>query len=148
MLVVKYTNNKADGYKFVNHAKTKAGERRLHLGPKAQNYFKEIRFLNTKNGYPIGPDDYIFLRTWEKEITYITPRSVYPRLGRYCKEAGMSEIKSPHDIRRTVITELHEKGLSLKKIQKFAGHSRLNMTLRYIRETDLSADDKQILDNL
>ena len=60
----------------------------------------------------------------------------------------MSEIKSPHDIRRTVITELNEKGLSLKKLQKFAGHSSLSMTLRYIRETDLSDNDKEILDSL
>ena len=60
----------------------------------------------------------------------------------------MEEIKSPHDIRRTVITELHEKGYPLKKLQKFAGHSTLAMTLKYIRETDLTDFDKQILDSL
>lgn len=54
----------------------------------------------------------------------------------------MTVIKSPHDIRRTVLTNLYNVGMPLKKIQIFAGHSSLQQTMDYIR---ISEDDLDML---
>ena len=54
----------------------------------------------------------------------------------------MTVIKSPHDIRRTVLTNLYNVGMPLKKIQIFAGHSTLQQTMDYIR---ISEDDLDML---
>ena len=55
-------------------------------------------------------------------------------------QAGMSEAKSLHDIRRTVLTNLYYAGMPLKDIQKFAGHTSLQQTMDYIKikEDDIS----------
>ena len=148
MVVVNYVDTKACGYKVVDFTKTPTSDRILHLSEKTKAILERAKELNNANGFPTGKNDYIFMREFEKQETYISTRCVFSRLEKYCKAANMEEIKSPHDIRRTVITELHEKGYPLKKLQKFAGHSTLAMTLKYIRETDLTDFDKQILDSL
>lgn len=64
----------------------------------------------------------------------------------------MSVIKSQHDIRRTVLTNLHTKiGMPLRLIQHFAGHSSLKQTLEYIRiseDDDLSYDYLEALSDM
>lgn len=62
--------------------------------------------------------------------------------------ADMEVIKSPHDIRRSVLTTLYEAGMPLKKIQEFAGHSSLKQTMDYIRITDEDLDMMQYLNKL
>ena len=52
----------------------------------------------------------------------------------------MPELKSQHDIRRTVITNLYYKGVPLKEIQRIAGHSSLNMNMSYIKFQDNDND--------
>lgn len=109
---------------------------------------KLIKQLNEQNNLPIDYDDFIFLR-WEKsEIKNCTPRSFDPRLRRYCKHAEMNVIKSPHDVRRTVLTNLYMSHMPLKKIQEFTGHSSLKQTMDYIRITDDDMDMMQYLDTL
>ena len=100
------------------------------------------------NGIPVGSDDYIFMRKYKGEYTVCTPRSFDPRLRKYCRQAGMKVIKSPHDVRRTVLTNLYMVGMPLKKIQEFAGHSSLKQTMDYIRVTDDDLDMMQYLDQL
>ncbi|MBR4759781.1 MAG: tyrosine-type recombinase/integrase, partial [Lachnospiraceae bacterium] len=75
-------------------------------------------------------------------------RSFDPRLRKYCRQSGMSVIKSPHDIRRTVLTNLYEAGMPLKKIQEYAGHSSLKQTMDYIRISDEDLDMSQYLSTL
>ena len=60
----------------------------------------------------------------------------------------MSVIKSPHDIRRSVLTNLCMAGMPLKKIQEFAGHSSLKQTMDYIRVSDDEIDLMQYLNTL
>ena len=45
----------------------------------------------------------------------------------------MDTIKSPHDIRRSWVTNLHRNNMPLKLIQNQAGHSTMQMTMSYIR---------------
>ena len=141
-------NGKANGFKVLPHCKTPAGDRRLQLNDKAKEIFAKVKGLNEANGFPTGLDDYIFLRRYKGEITFCTPRSFDPRLRKYCKQAGMSVIKSPHDVRRTVLTNLYEAKMPLKKIQEFAGHSSLKQTMDYIRLSDEDLDMLQYLNTL
>ena len=60
----------------------------------------------------------------------------------------MEIIKSPHDVRRTVLTNLFMANMPLKKIQEFAGHNSLKQTMDYIRITDDALDMSQYLETL
>ena len=139
---------RCNGFDILPHCKTPAGDRRLQLNQKAIETLKLIKELNQKNNLPTECDDFIFLRWDKEEIKYCTPRSFDPCLRRYCKHAGMDVIKSPHDVRRTVLTNLYTANMPLKKIQEFAGHSSLKQTMDYIRITDDDIDMIQYLDTL
>ena len=141
-------NGKTNGFEVVAHCKTQAGDRRLQLNDKAIDTFKRIKELNELNGLRTELDDYIFLRWVDGEATFCTPRSFDPRLRRYCKKANMDVIKSPHDVRRTVLTNLYNAGMPLKKIQEFAGHSSLKQTIDYIRISDEDLDLSDYLNTL
>lgn len=132
----------AHGFEVLPHCKSEAGDRRIQLNDKAIDTFNRIKLINKANSLPTTDDDYIFLRQYKEEIKFCTPRSFDPRLRKYCRQAGMTVIKSPHDIRRTVLTNLYNVGMPLKKIQIFAGHSTLQQTMDYIR---ISEDDLDML---
>lgn len=132
----------AHGFEVLSHCKSEAGDRRIQLNDKAIDTFNRIKLINKANTLPTTDDDYIFLRYYKGEINFCTPRSFDPRLRKYCRQAGMTVIKSPHDIRRTVLTNLYNVGMPLKKIQIFAGHSSLQQTMDYIR---ISEDDLDML---
>lgn len=82
----------------------------------------------------------VFQRDYKGEYIPCNTRSFELRLKRYCRECNMPELKSQHDIRRTVITNLYYKGVPLKEIQRIAGHSSLNMTMSYIKFQDNDND--------
>lgn len=60
----------------------------------------------------------------------------------------MSVIKSPHDMRRTVLTNLYIAGMNLKKIQEYAGHTTLRQTMDYLRIPDDNQNIMQYLNTL
>ena len=144
--------NKIRGYRTVDHCKTRAGDRILPLNQTAKDALREITKLNIANGIPVTDDDFIFIRTVKGEQKLCNTRVFDSRLRKYCKQAGMSVIKSQHDIRRTVLTNLHTKiGMPLRLIQHFAGHSSLKQTLEYIRiseDDDLSYDYLEALSDM
>ncbi len=139
---------KAHGIRILSHCKTKAGDRRLQVNDAARLVFDRIRIYNEKNGLPVGDDDFIFLRRIKGEITNCTSRCFDARLRKYCRQAGMQVIKSPHDIRRTVLTNLYMMGMPVKKIQVFAGHSSVQQTMDYIRISDDNDDVINYLNRL
>ena len=141
-------NGKTDGFELIPHCKTKMGERLLPLNKQSKEMLKLIRELNIKSGFSTNLDDFIFVRTVNKQETYCTPRSFDPKLRRYCKLANMSCVKSSHDIRRTVITELFNAKVPAKEIQAFAGHSTFEQTLKYVRRQSESVDLVPFLDML
>lgn len=55
---------------------------------------------------------------------------------RYRKLAGLPGTITPHSGRVTAITRLYDRGVGIKEIQKFARHSFMSTTERYIRLED------------
>ena len=141
-------DGKAKGVTILPHCKTPAGDRRLLLNAEARETLKQIRQYNQDRGILCTPDDFVFLRVRKGKIEHITTRSIDSRLRRYCRETGMKVEKSPHDIRRTVLTNLYHAGMPLKKVQEFAGHSSLKQTMDYIRVSDDDIDTMQFIESL
>ena len=139
---------KKKGFEIVDHCKTPAGDRRLLLNDQALSVLKQIKAYNEHNSISTDLDDLIFVRTIKGKHLPCTPRSFDPRLRRYCRMSGMIVIKSPHDIRRTVLTNLYMAGMPLKKIQQFAGHSSLRQTMDYLRISDDDMDMMPYINSL
>ena len=60
----------------------------------------------------------------------------------------MDVVKSVHDIRRTVLTNLFKAHMPLPKIQQFAGHSSLRQTMDYLKISDDELDLMQYVEAL
>lgn len=127
-------DGKSIGKQIADHCKTPAGNRKLPLNQQCLSTLRLIKELNEYNGFPVGNDDFIFLRKYKGQITYCTDRCFAGRLEKYCKQNNMPVCKSPHDIRRTVITRLYYNGINPKDIQYFAGHSEFSQTMDYIKK--------------
>lgn len=133
-MVEKFNDNADfDGYKWVDHCKTKAGNRRIPLNSEARKLLLEIKKLNLANGYPISADDFVLLRTYRGSICPCTTRSFETRIKKYCKQAGMETLKSQHDIRRTFATNLYYIGFPIKNISIAMGHETIEQTEQYIK---------------
>lgn len=133
--MVEKVNDNADfdGYKWVDHCKTKAGNRRIPLNSEARKLLLEIKKLNLANGYPISADDFVLLRTYRGGICPCTTRSFETRIKKYCKQAGMETLKSQHDIRRTFATNLYYIGFPIKNISIAMGHETIEQMEQYIK---------------
>ena len=110
--------------------------------------FDKIKSINIDKNYPVGMQDYIFIRKFKGELTFCTSRCFDSSLRKYCSKSNMEVIKSPHDIRRTVLTNLYMNGMPLKKIQEYAGHSSLKQTMEYIRIVNDDGDIQEYLEML
>lgn len=82
-----------------------------------------------------GGGGYIFIhatKTGRIEDRPCSSMVVYRMLRSRAKQAGLKHF-SPHDLRRTAITHLLERGADLSIAQRFAGHSNPGTTARYDR---------------
>lgn len=74
----------------------------------------------------------------------------YREICRYWARKAGIEPFSPHDLRRTFITDMLNKNVDLARVSRLAGHSKLETTKRYDRrpaEEDYDALDKLRLPN-
>ncbi|MGB3208425.1 MAG: tyrosine-type recombinase/integrase [Crinalium sp.] len=77
---------------------------------------------------------------------HMADQSVLTILKRRAKEAGIDRF-SPHDFRRTFISDLLEAGADIVVVQKLAGHSDPGTTARYDRRgEDVKREAMQLLD--
>lgn len=128
------------GYRWVDHCKTKAGNRRIKLNSESTEILKTVKKLNMVKGLPIGQNDYIFLRRRKGAVLPCNTRCFESRVKRYCAQSGMTVLKSQHDIRRTFATNLHYLGLPTKSISALMGHDSIAMTEHYIK-ADIYSDN-------
>lgn len=141
------SNGDFNGYKWVDHCKSKAGNRIIPLNSEAKKILMDIKKINFANGFPVTQDDFIFVRKYRGKMTFCTTRCFETRLKRYCRDAGMSVLKSQHDIRRTFATNLHYLGVPTKSISALMGHETTKQTDAYIKahKTDDIANELEQL---
>jgi len=65
----------------------------------------------------------------------MTPQAVYNLLVKRAGQAGVKEF-SPHDMRRTFVSDLLDAGADIATVAKMAGHSSVNTTARYDRRPE------------
>jgi site-specific recombinase XerD len=84
-----------------------------------------------------GPLFYPIRRGGHIEKHRMTEQSVLYILQKRGKEAGVKAF-SPHDIRRTFISDLLDAGADIATVQKLAGHAGVQTTARYDRRGELT----------
>ena len=105
--------------------KSPAGDRYLPLSDYEINLFQTVKRINKEAGYMDG--DFIFC---DKEgRTKI--REVDNCIRAQCTRAGIP-VKSAHDIRRTVASEMDRKGVPIEDIRWYLGHNDIATTRGYI----------------
>jgi len=68
----------------------------------------------------------------EIQTRKMTEQAIYNLLSKRAKEAGIGRF-SPHDLRRSFISELLDRGADLSTVQQLAGHANVQTTAKYDR---------------
>jgi site-specific recombinase XerD len=66
------------------------------------------------------------------ELRPMTAQAVYARLAARAVRAGVGTF-SPHDLRRTFVSQLLDNGADVAAVQRLAGHANVQTTMRYDR---------------
>lgn len=88
-------------------------------------------WLETRGREP-GPLLVPVMKGGEIEIRRMTAQALYLRVKRRAEQAGLEEF-SPHDLRRTYVTDLLDAGNDLAVVRDLAGHASTDTTARYDR---------------
>ncbi len=65
----------------------------------------------------------------------ITDQAVYARIKRCAMLAGVKTL-SPHDMRRSFVSDMLDNGVDISTVAAMAGHSSVSTTQRYDRRGD------------
>lgn len=121
----------ADGALVVRSGKG-ARDRRVFLTGGAQHAIDD--WLQTRGEAP-GPLLCPVNKAGTVTVRRITAHALYRRLDRLAVRAGVARF-SPHDLRRSFVSDLLDAGADLAAVQALAGHRRPETTVRYDRRPD------------
>lgn len=68
---------------------------------------------------------------------HVTPQAIYMMLARRARWAGVRAF-SPHDLRRSYVSQLLDAGVDLSLVRGLAGHAQVQTTMRYDRRDQVS----------
>jgi site-specific recombinase XerD len=91
----------------------------------------------TLRGKSAGPLFYPIRRGGHIDQRRLSEQSVFDILKKRGKEAGVTSF-SPHDMRRTFISDLLDAGADIATVQKLAGHADVQTTARYDRRGEVT----------
>lgn len=100
--------------------------RRVYFNHIVAKYYKE--YLNTRR----DSDNAAFVSKLKKRLTTSGLRSILKTIE---SRSGVSNVH-PHRFRRTLATNLSERGMSLNEIKVILGHANINTTMLYICVSD------------
>lgn len=123
----------------VNHTKKKSpyGDRYLPLSNYEIEIFQKVKHINDKYNYT---SDFIFCDTNGRTKIW----DIDNKIRKLCNKANII-IKSAHDIRRTVASEMHKNGIPLEMIRKYLGHSTIQTTMGYIYDNNTEEENRKMI---
>lgn len=68
-------------------------------------------------------------------IARLSDQTIYHLIQMRANEAGLAKSATPHDMRRTFVSDLLDAGVDLSTVSKMAGHEDTNTTKRYDRRS-------------
>lgn len=98
----------------IEHTKTDAGDREIPLVDEARQLIQVIQDVNQRNGYH---GEWLFINAGKR----IHESAIVWRLRKYCNHLGIM-YRSPHKIRKTVISAMIDADMNINTIRKIAGH--------------------------
>ncbi len=72
-------------------------------------------------------------QTPKQIIARLSDQTIYHLIDKRALEAGLTQRTTPHDMRRTFVSDLLEVGVDLATVSRMAGHEDTNTTKRYDR---------------
>lgn len=76
-------------------------------------------------------------KSGEIERRALTPQAIYNALAKRAEQANVKNI-SPHDLRRTFVSDLLDAGADIATVQKMAGHKNVSTTALYDRRGEVA----------
>lgn len=104
---------------IVQKPKTKASIRKVPLTQRAYKMLLELKLKNSLDNQLVFPS---------RKGTYINPRNFERSFSKIVNRAGIDKCNC-HTLRHTFATRCFEKGISIKIISKWLGHSKIAHTL-------------------
>ena len=106
--------------------------RQVYLGPEALQAVED--WLEVR-GRRLGPLFTRVSKSGKPTLRRLTPQAVYFLLRNRQKQAGLESF-SPHDLRRTAITDLLSANVDVLTVSAIAGHASADTTRRYDRRSE------------
>jgi len=107
-------------------------ERSVYLPPSARTYMQ--RWLTLRGDEP-GPIFCPINKGGKLQARGLSDQAIYNMLRKRAEQAGVKSF-SPHDMRRTFVSDLLDAGADISTVSRLAGHANVTTTARYDRRPE------------